>query len=53
MGFYFLSLSPSEDKNESSTSTSRERHSTLPQGSISDVTPILPFIDKDIAITLL
>lgn len=35
------------------TGTSRERYSTLPQRSISDVTQILQLIDKDIAITLL
>lgn len=28
MGFYFLSLSPTEDESESSIGTSRERHST-------------------------
>lgn len=53
MGFNFLSLSPTEKENESSTIKSRKRNSTRPQRSISDMTQILQFIDKDIAITLL
>lgn len=53
MGFYFLSLSPTEGESESATSTSREWHSILPERSISDMIQILQFIDKDIAITLL
>lgn len=54
MGLYFHFFYPLVPlrMTESSTSTSRERHDTVPQRGISDPTPdhILQFIDKEIAV---